>query len=125
MSGLTESAAARRIRELTGEEAAQHYAALAKVAELHQRMLSLLERSRPYVGRCSSIGAQQLATEIAEALKDHHLLAQERPLQPVPRIEPAVWPMFPGLLSALTPTICRGTGHRSDRCQCPYHAPNT
>lgn len=43
----------------------------------------------------------------------------------LPTIEPEEQPLSQEELVALTPNICRGTGQHPDRCQCPYHAPNT
>lgn len=45
-----------------------HYEAQLEALKLHNQGVDLLRQARHYVGRCNTIGAQQLSKEIAEYL---------------------------------------------------------
>ena len=45
-----------------------HYEAQLEALKMHNETIDLLRQSRHYVGRCTTIGAQQLSQRIAEFL---------------------------------------------------------
>lgn len=48
------------------QQTLDHYEAQLDALTLHKEAIDLLRQARHYVGRCNSIGAQQLSQRIAE-----------------------------------------------------------
>lgn len=69
-SGMTESAAVQRINAQVPDTLA-HYQAEEQQARFHMEAMALLEAAKPFVGRCNSIGGQQLSKTITEFIAKH------------------------------------------------------
>ena len=65
MTTMTESPTVQRINAQVPDTLA-HYLAEEQQARFLTEALALLEAAKPFVGRCSSIGGQQLSKTITE-----------------------------------------------------------
>lgn len=64
---MEESAFMRKVADQCRDPLA-HYESQLESLQLHNQAIDLLRQARHYVGRCNTIGAQQLSKEIAEYL---------------------------------------------------------
>ena len=70
MTTITESPTVRRINDQV-PDTLSHYLAEEQQARFHTEALALLEAAKPFVGRCNSIGGQQLSKTITEFIAKH------------------------------------------------------
>ena len=70
MTSMAESPAVRRINAQVPDTLA-HYQAEEQQARFHMEAMALLEAAKPFVGRCNSIGGQQLSKTITEFIAKH------------------------------------------------------